>query len=127
MDGLPLAPNPVGIGRLIRDAPVHIPEARVACGFEEKTDDHEVGVPDAVRRKVMSGEEGLEGEPHTGGILEGFCFLTDGANKLGEWDALRRRRRLSSRLGICADAEREGKWRNRSKEEQAQQRLHRNR
>lgn len=65
MDRFPLAPNSVGIRRLIGDAPVHIPKPCVARGFEEKTDDHEVRVAHAVRRKVMSGEEGLESEAHT--------------------------------------------------------------
>jgi len=122
----PLAPDPVGIRRLIGDAPVQIPKACVARGFIEETDDNEVGVADAVSRKVMNGEEGLESEAHARGILERVGFLTNGVNKLREWDALLRKCRLSGRLGIRADAGRDGKQNKCTTDGQTQQRFHRN-
>ena len=105
---------------------MHIPEACVACGFEEKADDHEVGVADAVRRKVMSGEERLESEAHAGGILKSLSLLTNGANELREWDALRGKCGLSGCLRIRMDAGRGGEGCNGRKEKQAQQKFHRN-
>jgi hypothetical protein len=125
-DGFPLAPDPVGIGGLIRDTPMHIPEACVACGFEEKADDHEVGVADALGWKMMSGKERLESQAHAGGILKSLSPLTNGANKLREWDALRGKCGLSGCLPIRGEAGRGGQGCNCGKDKQAQQRFHRN-
>jgi hypothetical protein len=81
-DRFPLALDRVGIGRLIGDTPMHIPEAGVACGFKEQADDHEVRVADARRRKGMGREERLESVAHAGGIFKSFSFSTNGANKI---------------------------------------------
>jgi hypothetical protein len=105
---------------------MHIPEACVACGFEEKADDHEVGVANALRWKMMSGEERLESQTHAGGILKSFSLLTNGANKLREWDALRGKCGLSGCLPIRLEAGRGGQGCNCGKDKQAQQRFHRN-
>jgi hypothetical protein len=37
----------------------------------------------------MSGEGRLQSETHAGGIPKSFILLTNGANKLRKWDALR--------------------------------------
>ena len=124
-DRFPLAPDPVGIGRLIRDAPMHIPEACVACGFKEQADDHEVRVADARRRKVMGGEERRESEAHAGGIFKSFTFLTNGANKLRKWDNLRGECGLRGCLGMQRDAGRGDEGGNCSKEKRAEQTSHR--
>jgi hypothetical protein len=82
--GFPLLPDAVGVGRLIGDAPMEIPEAGVAGGFKEQAGHYEVGVAEAVRREMMRGEEGLEAGAHAGGAFEGVGFCVEFGEELGE-------------------------------------------
>ena len=63
---------------------MEIPQAGVARGFEEQASHDVIGVADAVRRKMVRGEECLEARFHSGCAFEGAGFFMQLGEKLRE-------------------------------------------
>lgn len=67
---LPLAPDSIGVWRHVRDCPMHIPKACVACGFVQQADDHKLGIANTRGRDLVGRSERLETAAHSRAILE---------------------------------------------------------
>src|SRR6266403_2155469 len=89
----PLLPDAVGIGRLVGDAPMEIPQAGVSRRFEEQTGHYVVGIADAVWREMMRGDEGPKAGAHSGCGFEQVGFCVKSGNEL-------RQRRIGGRLSF---------------------------
>ena len=60
LDGPPLPPHAVGIGRLIGNVPLHVPEACVPRGFKQQMNHNVVRIADGAGRELARGGEGFE-------------------------------------------------------------------
>jgi len=69
---------------LVGDAPMEIPQAGVARGFEEQASHDVVGIAEAVWREMMRGDEGLKARFHSGCGFEGVGFFMQLGEKLRE-------------------------------------------
>jgi len=87
--GLPLLPDSVRVGRLIGDAPMQVPVASVACGFEEKMDERVIGEVEGAGIEVMRGEEGLVVAANSRGGFGRLGFGADGGEEISEGGGLR--------------------------------------
>ena len=93
-DCLPLRPNAFGVGRLVGDAPMHVPRTGVASGFEDGTDQNEVRIRDAIRGEMVA-EEYIEGMTHPWSGLKGLGFGTQRGDQCGKsWRSRAALRRL---------------------------------